>query len=377
MAEDVKSLAAQMRIFADRHRERTFLVMDDLLGSGGGVLTDSHRSLLSGMLRRLVADIAAVLDATVAGEMGERDSTNAVREPALDRPSADAVFDCLAGHGMLRDLALFDRLHERLLDHVLDTAAGVRGDPRTVLAFPRDDALAVLLGPPTAEIEAALLAYQIDKAKKTGAYGDPLVRLADLTPATAERLCWAVAAAMRELLEGRGDAEADSLDGALERAVRSLLAGPDAPDTGDERTMALIAAVADEGRLRPRLPALLVSVGEVAPFLASLAQLAGIELPLTRRLVFAPDAEGLALICRGVEMERADAASVVGTVHGIQRRLRPVDAESAGAMALYDRVSVEEAQWLLRRWGRSPGMQAAMRRIELPVAANSSPARNG
>jgi hypothetical protein len=322
LADDVKELLGLSRKRAAETRERSALLAAELYKAPRGLLTDAERSLMTGMIDAVVESIASAL--------GERS------EPQDDRAHA-GIAATLRRAGVLADPDLIEVAYHRLLEFELEK----RGQKR--------DVIPPLIAKASMPVTHAVNEFLVWRAKRVDAYQNPVLVADELPTALLHRLTWAIAAAQRDEDPLRDDA----LTAAVSRALSAL-------DTGEMPATLAARRLIESGTAGPALLAPLLEAGEVALFVALFSVLGGLSPVLTRRFLFEPGGESLAVCAKALDLGRGTLSAILEAGRAVRRRNGDMD----GALALHDRLDSTVAGLMLRRWSRPSAYQEAVRRLE-------------
>ncbi len=336
------------RAKAAGRQERLAGLAAELSGTPRGLLTDSNRSLMTGMLRGLVGLAAEALRARLAA----RPQGNGRERTAAAEVAADGLVAPLRRVGVLTEPALIEAAYHRLLESHLAALARERAPPRTSPPAPGGSAfVSDMFARTDPAARQALTSFMVGQTKRIDAYGNALLAFEDVPDAALGPLFWAVAASYRMALAAT-EADGAALDAAIEDAAAAALAAARSGDPAQRPAAvagALIhAGLADAGTLAP-----LLGAGEIALFEAIFGRLAGIDAFRLRRFLFEPGGEALAVCARAIRLARDDLAAILAATAAARQRPRPVGTgESAAALALYDRVAPETVARLMGHWAR-------------------------
>jgi hypothetical protein len=322
LAEDVTELLGLSRKRAAEARERHALLASELYGAPRGLLTDSERSLMTGMIDTVVESIAVLL----------RNGSG-----AQDERGSSGVAVVLRRAGVLADPDLIEAAYHRLLEFELER----RGRKR--------DLVSPLIERASMPVTHAVTEFMVWRAKRLDAYQNPVLVADELPGALAQRLAWAVAAASRDADPARDD----TIESAARRVLTAL---------GTDDTPALIAArrLVESGTAGPSLLIPLLEAGEIALFTAMFASLGRLSPVLARRFLLEPGGESLAVCAKALDLGRGTLSSILEAGRAVRRR----NGDIEGALALHDRLDPAVARVMLRRWARPSAYQEAMRRLE-------------
>ena len=98
-----------------------------------------------------------------------------------------------------------------------------------------------------------------------------------------------------------------------------------------------------------------------------MARMSRLRPVLMRRMIYEPGGEGLATVCRAIDLDKG----TFGSIWVLSRRAHGADAarereELAGALGFFDRIDRPAANRILQRWRRNPDYLDLLRRVETP-----------
>ncbi len=343
-----------------------------------GALTADPRFRMSAQERDLVTEILkkllGELEMPVRRDLSERlaRSPHAPRELVLMLASdrIEVARPLLMNSDMLRDAELIEIIQHRGVEYQLAIARRKRLSELVseVLVETEDrDVIKTLLENSNARISQATMAYLVEESRRVDSFHEPLVKRKELPPALARRLFWWVAVAMRAHILEHFDLHPTELDTALEGIVvdniNSQAGEHDAHAPGAAARLA--RRLGEVEAITPDLLIKVLAQGEVPLFQALFGELSGIAAPRLQRIVFEPEGESLAILCRALRFPKPGFASIFmlsrvkGSVTTPRDLLRVTD--------LYDRVSAENAGHILEIWRRDAGFQDAIEQLEESV----------
>ena len=317
MSDDVESLQELTRQRAAKARERHALLAAELYRAPRGLLSDSERSLMTGMIAGLIASIAAAID---------------------NRANDKALVQRLREGGVLEDPDLIAAAYHRMLEFERERQRA------------SEDMVTALAAGQELEVAHAVGEYLVWRGRRRDAYGNPVLDVDALPNSAVERLHWAVAAALRT--------EDSTREEVLETATLGVLAGlRDVPETAPVRAARLLLEC---GAVNAELLGPLIEMGEIVLFEALLARLCSIPILLIRRALFEPGGETLAIVAKAAALDQATLVTMLAA----GRRVRPRDGDCPAALTLFDRLDPATARRALRAIARHPDFQEAIRRLE-------------
>lgn len=309
-----------------------------------GTMTDRERSLITSLLRRLIADTeTAILQAL--DDAGT----------APGRVTRADTFERVAAGGMLRDQAVIEAAWHRMGDFQLEGAIRKHLGGRWSGADAADPAgtVSALAGPAGQFVRNRLNDYMVARAARIDAYENPVIPLTELDPDVQRRLCWNVAAALRLSVPERREIGDATVDEALERGVLGALEALGAENKGTSRAAMATDALSDAGRLDAALVVEAMRRGEVQLSAAMFCRLAGLRRVLIYRLMFETGGTGLAIACRAVEMTQADFADLYLLTRNAHDAVVRGEGEGLDELlSWFDGLPRDEAEKVVLYWRR-------------------------
>jgi uncharacterized protein (DUF2336 family) len=349
-------------------RTRLVETVSDLFFDKKQTLSDRERALMTEILRRLIHDIEMSVRRTLAERLsGEPDAPSELIT-ALANDEIEVAYPVLVKSTVLQDAELIEIIHQRTLEHQLAIAARERLSrlvSDALVNTGHTDVIKALLENHGAEISQATLEFLVEQSKRIDAYQSPLVARPDLPAELVKRMYWWVSAAVRKHIVAAFDIDPTELDRRIEDIIKDLLEDPSAKPILARKGEELAKKLAEKGAISPQLLVQALRQGEVALFESLLAQATGLRRTLTRRIVFEPGGQGLAVIARAIYIPKPDFASIFL----LSRASRPGDkvvdpGELSRVMEFYDRVQPEPAKRLLARMRLDPDYLKSMIEVD-------------
>jgi uncharacterized protein (DUF2336 family) len=360
-------LIALAREKSDQAREQLFEAMGDIFQEQNNVLTAQERALMTDILEKLVHEVSREIRRKLALRLAEAPGTPRELAVLLANDEIDIAGPILMRSKALQDIDLIEIVHNRSTQHLL--AIAMRRDLSTAVADAlvksgEKDVIRTLLDNEDTRISRATMAYLVEQSKTVDEFQEPLVRRRDLPPDLARRMCLWVSAALRQAILERFEIDADRLDDALEPIAREEAKSR----LEDSAVDTLAHALGDSRRLTPRLLIQTLRRGEISLFEAMAGEMAGLRLPLIRRICYEPGGQGLAVMARSIGLNREEFA----TLYLLTRRSRPslgqtnesVAADLGRALDFFDRTDQGNAALVIGRWRRDPDYLHAIRSVE-------------
>ncbi len=350
-------------------RASLYDAISDLFERRGEELDERERELMLEILRQLSREVEMSVRKKLASRLAKRIDAPYDLMVMLANDRIEVAHDILVESTVIRDAELIEVIRHRTSQHQL--AVAVRKDisedvSGALVDNGSEDVIVTLLNNPDAQISTTVMEHLVEESRRVDRYQNPLVKRQDLPNRLAAKMCNWVSAALRMHIIENFDIDVHDLDDEIAQAVGEITksdrrrpADEDAVDTAAQK---LIDKLYDAGELSPRFAVKSLSQGQITLFELSIAKLTGLRIRLTRRIIYEPGGEGLAVACRAIGVDRA----VFVSMYRLSRKSRPkledpTDADIRRLVEFYDRVSADDAQLLLRKWLRNPDYVAAVR----------------
>lgn len=369
-SEDVTYLLRLARDKSIEGRKQLVAIVSDLFFDKGTALTAHERALMTDILKKLINDVAVPIRKALAERLSMAPSAPHDVVVALANDEIDVARPILLRSEALLDVDLIEIIQHRTLEHQLAVAMRRNLSEQVSDALAEtanQDVIKTLLENPDARISEATMAYLVEQSRRVDSFQEPLVRRQDLPLPLARKLYFWVSAALRQHILENFDIEVSTLDDAVEGAARDAAAAFAASVQADaaDRPPSLARRLADARQITPRLLVQTLRQGEIPLFQSLLAELSGLRLHLVRRLLFEPGGEGLAVCCRGLDVDKPTFA----TIFLLSRRARPNERtmdprELSRILSFFENVRPEAARTVLARWRRDPDLLYAIKTVE-------------
>ncbi len=360
-AHDLLSLARSRCV--ERHGELA-LALTDLFRGGNAVLTDRERTTMVDILRRLVREVEMTVRQTMAERLADApDAPRAlVRDLANDQ--IEVAWPILMKSTVLEDIDLIEIVRFRSLEHKL--AVTQRGALSEAVADAlarsgEEDVIVNLLRNSNARISKAAMEYLVEQSQRVDTFQEPLLRRNELTEDLAKRMFVWVSMALRDHIINRFQLEPSLVDDLVEGMVSEEMDQP--VPTGKDA--ALIMEIGQAGLIKPSLVREAVASGQLSLYARIIEKLTGIRQHLALRLLFEVAGDGLAVLCRAIDIPQADFIEI----YTIARKARPHDPEQLAADCrrlgqYYRGLTSDAARAVILHWRRHPRYLAGLREFQ-------------
>jgi uncharacterized protein (DUF2336 family) len=370
LSPDVQFLLKLARDKSIEGRKQLVALVSDLFFATDTVITARERALITDILQKLIDDVAVPVRRALAERLAEEATAPHEVVVALANDQIEVAAPILLKSEALLDVELIEIIRHRSLEHQLTIAM------RRAVSEPVSEALVetgsidvikTLLENGSARIAEATMAYLVDQSKTVDTFQEPILRRHDLSAKLAHKMYYWVSAALRQHIIENYDVQIERLDDTIEAIAKQTVADlrDSLPTAVQGAPVELARRLAEANQISPDLLLQTLRQGEVPLFQALFAQLSGLRLNLVRRLLFEPGGEGMAIVCRAVDIEKPTFASIFL----LSRRARPTDRvtdprELTNVLALFDRINPTAARAVVARWRRDPDFLYAVKKVQ-------------
>ncbi len=292
----------------------------------------------------------------------------------LANDDVEVAYPILAYNKVLQDADLIEVIRHRTLEHQL--AIAIREDVSEAVSDAlvqtgKERVVRTLLENHNAAISSSTMEYLVEQSRRIDSFHEPILNRGDLDPSLTQRMFMWVSAALRQYILDTYEMDPDLVDDMLEKAALESIGAQSQPRGSASKAQELVARLADDDAVTPELLVTLLQDGEIPLFMTMFQRLTGLRERLVKRLVFEPGGEGLAIACKSAGLGKAIFSSVFtltrkarpGTDKATRRDIRQV-------LNLYDHMTEDSAQHVVRRWQRNVGYLAAIRELEVTTVGH-------
>jgi uncharacterized protein (DUF2336 family) len=364
---DIEGLLALAHDKSVESRTRLVKIVGDLFFESAAVLSDRERSLMSEILRRLIHDVEMSVRQALAQRLAREPNSPHDLIKALANDEIEVAYPILLQSSVLQDMDLIEVIHQRTLQHQLAIArrsAVSEKVSEALVEAGHEDVIKALLGNENAEIAQSTIAYLVEESRRVDAYQNPLLHRRELKPELARRMYLWVSAALREHIVKKFNLDAVELERKLAETLNGALAEQTRSESRSTKSAEIATQLAARREITPKLLIQTLRQGEVSLFEDLLAKLTGLRTQLVRRFIFEPGGQGLAIACRGVNIDKAHFASIFLLSRGARPGDKVVDpGELSQVLAFYEGIKPETARKVVERWRVDPDFLFALKQV--------------
>jgi len=343
--------------------------ISDLTLESNRVLSERERALTFDILGRVIHEMEMSVRRTVATRLADmRDAPrDIVRLLASD--DIEIAYPILTQSGVLLDADLIEIIRHRTLEH--QRAIAIRHQVSEAVSDALVEAndenvISTLLSNQNAKISQSTMEYLVEESRRIDAFQEPILGRKDLDSKLIERMFLWVSAALRQTILEDWDLDPATVDALLEEATVNEVKSATRSSGPKTKAEELVCNLAEDEIVTPDLLLKALQDGEVTLFVGMLKQMTGLRTVLVNRIVFEPGGEGLAIVCKSLEMDKDTFADIFT----LTRNARPAAAKTLQRdirkiVSLYDRITLASAAEVVERWQRGTNYLAALRDLEI------------
>jgi uncharacterized protein (DUF2336 family) len=339
----------------------------DLFYAGPSALSVSERTLIFDILRRVIRDAELAVRRKLSAQLAEFDDAPSDLVLALANDEIEVAYPILTRSRVLEDEQLIEVVQTRAQEHQLAVALRENINAavsEALVGTNNEKVVMTLLQNGTAELSRATLEYLVEQSRRIDAYQEPILRREDLPVDLAKRMYRWVSDALRQYIFENFDVDENELSRLLDDATEEESGRVEAQQRSDAASR-LIAIMSEGGQATPGLLLDALEEGEVRLFIGILRRRTGLREVMLMRMLMEPEGEGLAIICKAAEFEKADVERVFEITSGHLGLIRRSQEDIGDAIRLFSRVPIEVAEEVIEHWKRSSDYRSALRMLGL------------
>lgn len=347
--QDLVDLAKETS--SDKRRELLRQLTDAFLDDA-----PAHSNTARDHFGAILGQVATEMDVAVRRQLAKQFANvpsapaNLIRRLANDEDFSVAK-DVLLKSTVLADEDLIAIARASMQDRLVLVAArhSVSESVAHVLVDEGDDHVVGRLVENTgAKLSRPTLHLVVERSETNPALQAPLVARADLPADMLQDMFTFVSSELRGKIAEKLEAlPPEAIAKAFADAAKEFASDVRTMKDADRKAMDFVAELARRKMLNEALLHRLVRENKVDEFVHAFAKLADIDAKTSRRIVRAANAEAVAIVCRAVRFDRATFAAIA---FFLDKQARRTTQDTQALLALYDKVTPESAQRVMRFW---------------------------
>ncbi|HKJ72848.1 MAG TPA: DUF2336 domain-containing protein [Alphaproteobacteria bacterium] len=368
MAEQSRSQVAELVDLArQKSAESRKVLLDnmyDMFISNENRLNDHERALMGDILVKLIGTIETAVRRQLSERLSEVDATPPEVIRLLANDMIEIARPILEKSTVLQNEDLIEIIRHRTDEHRLSIALreGIEEDVSDeLIQYGDQDVIETLLKNPDAELSRRAMEYLVAESRRVDRFQEPLVNRSDLPVDLAYRMYWWVSAALRRKIVLDFEVDELEIDSVIEDATKRVIAEHEPMESASAKAYRLVHKMWEAGELTIRFLIQALRQQRTQVFVAGLAVLANLTLPIARRIFSDKGGESLAIVCKAIGVTRSDFT----TMFLLLQQARDGGQGHATAilneiLSLYDSIERNNAVVALRLWQRDADYQVAL-----------------
>ncbi len=365
---DIETLMRLARDKSVGSRTKLADIIGDLFFGASDTLNDAEQSIMTDILRQLVQDVEVSVRKHLAIQLSNQDQAPHDLVIALANDDSEVAYPLLLRSRVLRDQDLVAIIHHRTVEHQLAVSMHDSISPTVSDSLAKtgeETVIKRLLENPNAEIARDTMAHLVEQSRRLDSLQKPLVHRSDLPGDLAEKMYWWVSAALRSHIVEHFDVDANEIDAAMESAVNTAFGAQGEGDAALSATDRVAKHLAEKQDPDGDLIIRLLRESEITLFERVIEHQTGLRRKLLQRLLYEPGGEGLAIVCRALDLAPEFFREVLTLTRKARVGLDENNInECTFATTFYDQLEVESAKLMLSRWRRNPNYLDLLRQLE-------------
>lgn len=335
---------------SDKRRELLRQMTDMFLDSAPNY-SDAERTHFGAILSR----IATEMDIAVRKQLAKQFATVPSAPHQLINQLANDEFsvakDVLQKSTVLKDedlIAIARSQGQEKLAAIASRETVSEAVSEAVVEHGDDNVVVKLVSNRGAKVSRDTFQRVVERSEQSEVLQAPLVARSDVPPDMLQDMFLFVSQELRaKITEKIESLPPEVVERAFQDAAEGFAGEMRQMKDADRKAMVYVAEMARRKMLDEALLLQLIRDSKTTEFIHAFARLADIDVKTVRRIITARNAEGVAVICKATRFDRWTFAAIVKMMESAQ----PLDAgNSEGLLGLYDQVTAEAAQRVIRFW---------------------------
>ena len=349
-------------------RKKLVACVSDFAFATSRKLTEKESALIGDVLCQLVEDVEEGVRATLAKAFADRSDAPPDLIQLLANDEIDIALPILLQSKMLKDPELIEIVQQRTMQHRLAIATREhvsRGVSDALVKAGEPEVALKLLENKGALLSDRSMEWLVDESERVESLQQPLLAREDLKPELAARMYRWVSAALRKHIVNNFDIDLAKLDGAIKGTVDELLAQVQLV-AREKKKINIRTLFGHPAAASPEFLVGLLHAGHVLVFERLFADQTKLPLETAQKFIYGPGGEAFAIAAKALEMPEEHFQ----TIFLLSRRARldgkTVSAkEMTRALGVFQRVAIDSAKHILKRWHDEPGFLPFLKHFTL------------
>lgn len=331
-------------------------------------LNEHERALMTDILSRLLH----VIEKDLRRSLSESLLRSGVDLPELHvmlaNDEVEVAEPILRNSNLLKDTDLIEVVRMRTDEHRI--AIAVRAQVSEMVAdslveHGGEDVIEALIRNPDAELSRRAMQYLVAESRRVDRFQEPLLSRDDLPSELAYRMYWWVSAALRRRLLAAFDVDTLALDDAVQDATYRALAQRADENGAIVRAQKLVHQLHESGDLTIGFLVQALRQQRLNVFVAGLAHKAGISFAIAWRIFSDRGFESFIIAAKALGIDRNTTTNIVLLIAEAQNPAASRRPEVLNTIiGLYDSITHDKAQRVLKIWQRDIAYQNAIDAVE-------------
>ena len=343
--------------------------VSDLFSSESKTLTTRERSLMFDILHSIIRDVEMSVRKRISAHVAERDDAPGGLINLLANDEIEVAYPVLVKTNVIKDNELVEVIRNRTLEHQL--AIAIRHEVSEAVSdalveYGDGSAVRTLLDNRNAKISRITMEALVEQSRRINTFHEPILRRRELGSDLAKRMFLWVSAVLRQTIVDKFELDQETVDDLLEKAVFEEIETVENEGRTPEKREELAASLLKNKEATPELMVAILEQGEVSMFISVFTGMTKLSEKLVMRILFEPGGEGLAIACKSIGLEKV----IFSSIFSLSRKARPnlrktLQRDHRRSLSLYDQMTQQAAQKVLRLWQRDTDYLTAIRELEV------------
>jgi uncharacterized protein (DUF2336 family) len=354
MPLSVDELYSLARNKTEKNCEELFTIISDLFFDRREVLNEHERSLMSEILRHLIHDVETSIRKRLADRLAKIDNAPHDLIVSLSNDSIEVAYPLLLQSDVLHDLDLIEIIHHRTIQHQLVVARRKEVSENVTEALVKtnnQDVICCLLENHGTAISREVMEYLVSESERVDRFQIPLVRRIDLPKDLAGQMCRWVSDALHQALLAKLAGEFDKFNEQIELATTATIEERQTVAATASDSDKLLNRLTELGELTPTLLIMALRQGEIIIFEEGLGRLSGLDSRFLRRVIYDPDGESFAILCRALCLSRNEFAEMLRLLRTASDKHADFKSSNTDqATNIFERTKQPDAMMVVKKW---------------------------